>query len=194
MLLYCMNPEIALLLKLRMVGFSRFKFTLINFKLDGEEATRCLICCVYTKGHMSTWLIQRIKEMLLCIVYAILFVNTVNMKIKAHNALNGMFVDTVEDTGVCGSYTSPVYSSGGFRGRIRRATAPTAQNLLDFMQFFGKFDKIICWRPLEGRRPLLQGILDPPLYRVMRCENSTLLAPPTGKGTPTVKSINIVFV
>ena len=33
--------------------------------------------------------------MLLCIVYGILFVNTVNMKIKAHNALNTMFVETV---------------------------------------------------------------------------------------------------
>ena len=39
--------------------------------------------------------------MLLCIVYAVLFVDTVNMKIKACNALNAMFVDTV-DTGVCG--------------------------------------------------------------------------------------------
>ena len=24
---------------------------------------------------------------------------------------------------------------------------PMAQNFLDFMQFFGKFDKIVCWRP-----------------------------------------------
>ena len=37
----------------------------------------------------------------------------------------------------------------------------TAQNFLDFMQFFGKFDKIVCWRSLQGRRPLLQGILYP---------------------------------
>ena len=29
------------------------------------------------------------------VVYAMLFVNTVNMKIKACNALNAMFVDTV---------------------------------------------------------------------------------------------------
>ena len=43
--------------------------------------------------------------MLLCIVYGILFVNTVNMKIKAHNSLNAMFVET-GDTGVCGSYTT----------------------------------------------------------------------------------------
>ena len=33
--------------------------------------------------------------MLLCIEYDILFVDTVNMKIKAHNALNTMFVKTV---------------------------------------------------------------------------------------------------
>ena len=31
------------------------------------------------------------------------------------------------------------------------------------MQFFGKFGKIVCWRPPEGWRPLLRGILDPPL-------------------------------
>ena len=33
-----------------------------------------------------------------------MFVNTVDTKIKACNALNAMFVDTV-DTGVCGFYT-----------------------------------------------------------------------------------------
>ena len=43
--------------------------------------------------------------MLLCIECGI-FVNTVDMKIKGHNALNAMFVETV-DTGVCGSYTTP---------------------------------------------------------------------------------------
>ena len=36
--------------------------------------------------------------MLLCIEYGILFVNTVNMKIKARNALNAMFVETVNST------------------------------------------------------------------------------------------------
>ena len=35
---------------------------------------------------------------LLCIEYAILFVDTVDMKIKAHNALNAMFVKTVDTT------------------------------------------------------------------------------------------------
>ena len=51
---------------------------------------------VCTLKGMSRWSIQRIKAMLLCIVYGIFFVNTVNMKIKAHNALNAMFVKTVD--------------------------------------------------------------------------------------------------
>ena len=55
---------------------------------------------------MSRQLIQKIKAMLLCIEYGILFVDTVNTKIKASNAFNAMFVDTVA-TGVCGSYTTP---------------------------------------------------------------------------------------
>ena len=38
--------------------------------------------------------------MLLCIEYGILFVDTVDTKIKACNALNAMFVETV-DTTVC---------------------------------------------------------------------------------------------
>ena len=40
---------------------------------------------------------------------------------------------------------------------------PMAQNFLNFMQFFAKFGKIICWRPPGGLVPLLWGILDPPL-------------------------------
>ena len=36
--------------------------------------------------------------MLLCIEYSILFVNTVNTKIKACNELNAMFVETVDTT------------------------------------------------------------------------------------------------
>ena len=50
------------------------------FKLDSEEATHCdhchLICCVYIKGH----------------------VEMVDTKIKACNALNAMFVETVDTT------------------------------------------------------------------------------------------------
>ena len=44
---------------------------------------------MYIKGHVEM-VIQRIKAMLLCIVYAMLFVNTVDMKIKACNALNAL--------------------------------------------------------------------------------------------------------
>ena len=43
--------------------------------------------------------------MLLCIMYAMLFVDTVNMNIKSCNAFNALFVNTV-DTGVCGFYTT----------------------------------------------------------------------------------------
>ena len=58
---------------------------------------------VCTLKGMSRQSIQLIKAMLLCIEYGILFVNTVDTKIKASNAFNAMFVDT----GVCGSYTTP---------------------------------------------------------------------------------------
>ena len=44
--------------------------------------------------------------MFLQCMYSILFVDTVDMKIKARNTLNAMFVETVH-TGVCGSYTIP---------------------------------------------------------------------------------------
>ena len=47
---------------------------------------------------MSRWSIQGIKAMLLCIEDGILFVDTVDTKIKASNALNAMFVDTVDTT------------------------------------------------------------------------------------------------
>ena len=47
---------------------------------------------------MSRQSIQRIKAMLLYIVYGILFVDTVDTKIKACNALNTMFVETVDTT------------------------------------------------------------------------------------------------
>ena len=45
---------------------------------------------------MSRWSIQRIKAMLLHIEYGILFVDTVDTKIKACNALNAKFVETVD--------------------------------------------------------------------------------------------------
>ena len=42
--------------------------------------------------------IQKIKAMLLCIEYGISFVNTVDTKIKARNALNAMFIETFDTT------------------------------------------------------------------------------------------------
>ena len=54
------------------------------------------------------------------------------------------------------------------------ARPPTAQKFLDFMQFLGNFDKIVCWRPPEGRRPLLLGILDPPWEYIV--DNSAIIA------------------
>ena len=57
-----------------------------------------IIVTLLTLKGMSRWLIQRIKAMLLYIVYGILFVDTVDMKIKAGNALNAMFVETVDTT------------------------------------------------------------------------------------------------
>ena len=76
------------------------------FELDSEEATHChhchLICFVYIKGYVET---VDTKDQSNAIGYGMLFVKTVNTKIKACNALNAMFVETV-DTGVCGSYTT----------------------------------------------------------------------------------------
>ena len=73
------------------------------FELDSEEATHShplspivTLSVVCTLKGMSRKLIQKIKAMLLCIEYGILFVDTVDTKIKAYNALNAMFVDTVD--------------------------------------------------------------------------------------------------
>ena len=37
--------------------------------------------------------------------------------------------------------------------------APGGPNSFNFMQFLGKFDKIVCWRQQEGWRPHLEGVL-----------------------------------
>ena len=57
-----------------------------------------IIVTLFTLKGMSRRLIQRIKAMLLYIVNGILFVDTVNTKVKARNALNAMFVKTVDTT------------------------------------------------------------------------------------------------
>ena len=54
---------------------------------------------MYIKGHVET---VDTTDQSNAIVYAMLFVDTVNMNIKACNALSALFVDT----GVCGFYTT----------------------------------------------------------------------------------------
>ena len=54
-----------------------------------------IIVTLFTLKGMLRWSIQRIKAMLLYIVYGILFVDTVDTKIKACNVLNSIFVKTV---------------------------------------------------------------------------------------------------
>ena len=55
-----------------------------------------IIVTLFTLKGMLRWSIQSIKAMLLYIVYGILFVDTVDTKIQASNAL--MFVETVDTT------------------------------------------------------------------------------------------------
>ena len=57
---------------------------------------------MYIKGHVKR---VNTKDQSNAIVYAMLFVDTVDMNIKACNTLNALLVDTL-DTGVCGSYTT----------------------------------------------------------------------------------------
>ena len=55
--------------------------------------TLSVVCTLKGMLRLS---IQRIKTMLLCMVYAMLFVNTVDTKIKACNGFNAIYVDTVD--------------------------------------------------------------------------------------------------
>ena len=48
-----------------------------------------------------------------------------------------------------GGASSLLGDSGRFEGGAPGTCLPTAQNFLNFMQFFAKFGKIICWRPLQ---------------------------------------------
>ena len=59
-------------------------------------------------------------------------------------------------------------SIGGSRGgREGRTPPPGRPNSFDFMQFLGKFG--VFTPPLEGSRPPLGKILDPPLDRYKCC-------------------------
>ena len=51
------------------------------------------------------------------------------------------------------------------RGAPWTRAPPGGPNSFNFMQFLGKYGKIVCWRPPGSWRPLLGEILDPPLYR-----------------------------
>ena len=55
--------------------------------------------------------------------------------------------------------------------QIQGGHPPTVQNFLNFMQFIGKFGKIVCWYPPRGLAPppTILRILDPPLVN-LRCE------------------------
>ena len=82
--------------ELELSSIESLNYSETYFELDSEEATHCDHCHLITLKGMLRWSIQRNKAMLLYIVYGILFVDTVNMKIKARNALNAMFVETVD--------------------------------------------------------------------------------------------------
>ena len=62
--------------------------------------------------------------------------------------------------------------SGGSEGA--RGT-PLGPNSFNFMQFLGKFGKIVCWRPPESWCPHLGEILDPPLCFLHDCPEKTIL-------------------
>ena len=54
-------------------------------------------------------------------------------------------------------------STGGSKGG-HEGSPPGSPNSFNFMQFWGKFGKIVCWRPPWGNWcPLIGEILDPPL-------------------------------
>ena len=65
-------------------------FCIDSVNIDSIECIRDP-CSVST---VSTYIVY--ITMLLYVVFGILFVNTVDTKIKAHNALNAMFVKTVD--------------------------------------------------------------------------------------------------
>ena len=66
--------------------------------------------------------------------------------------------------------------SGGSKGaRGTRAPSPGGPNSFNFMQFLGKFGKIVSWRPPGKLAPPCGEILDPPL--VMEIQLLSMLVP-----------------
>ena len=62
-------------------------------------------------------------------------------------------------------------SSGGFRGG---APPYTAQNFLNFMQFFAKFGKIICWCPPRVGAPSYGESWIRPCYNSLVADPETI--------------------
>ena len=50
--------------------------------------------------------------------------------------------------------------------------APPGPNSLNFMQFLGKYGKIVCWHPPGSWHPLLGEIQDPPLLTCTECHQT----------------------
>ena len=60
-------------------------------------------------------------------------------------------------------YIESSKSVADLRWRGREGRPSHGQNSFNFMQFLGKFAKIMCWRPLENWRSQLREILGPPM-------------------------------
>ena len=68
--------------------------------------------------------------------------------------------------------------------RGMRGTRPQGVQILSIScRYLGKFSKIVCWRPLEGWRPHLREILDPPLHYYVIYEISAEFWYLDGKGS-----------
>ena len=60
---------------------------------------------------------------------------------------------------------------------------PGGPNSFNFMQFLGKYGKIVYWRPLGSWRPLLGEILDPALVSPeLNLRNPSHVDEEAGKG------------
>ena len=89
------------------------------------------------------------------------------MKLKKSMSRLAIFYESIVDLDL--QYNrrfSPLADlGGGVRGREGRTPPPGRPNSFDFMQFSGKFG--VFTPPLEGSRPPLGKILDPPLQSIV---------------------------
>ena len=77
-------------------------------------------------------------------------------------------------------------------GGHTRHFPPMAQNFLNFMQFFVKFGKIICWRPAGGLAPPPTGNPGSPLTSVLCFGIHPAILVHFEKGTPCEPHFNYV--